>query len=230
MWESVEKRITWDQADLRDIPANRFCSSQALSLTPLPYDTGVFDMVHIRFVGLGIPEGRWGDVIDEAVRVLKRGGKLEIVEMSYDLPAAAPQSLRNSFASLLLSDLISPLPILPLRFCFPLTAALITASVAKPVFEMSWTDPPGALRDAATIWVKSALDYKGTGLVAQSTDLSPAHQKGMRGPERGGCGEKAVRVLRKAHGERWAGLEVDGPCEEEGEAKVTVWAWVATKE
>lgn len=35
-------------------------------------------MVHMRFLGLGIPEQRWGDLLDEAVRVLKPGGVLEV--------------------------------------------------------------------------------------------------------------------------------------------------------
>jgi len=84
------------------------------SLDTLPDDTGVFDLVHIRFLGLAIPEPKWGDLLEEASRILKSGGKLEIVEMSYTLPTSAPSSLRNSFASLLLANLVQPLPVLPI--------------------------------------------------------------------------------------------------------------------
>lgn len=48
------------------------------SLEGLPYDSGVFDMVHIRFVGLAVPETRWAELLDEAVRVLRPGGVLEV--------------------------------------------------------------------------------------------------------------------------------------------------------
>lgn len=36
-------------------------------------------MVHIRFVGLGVPESSWGNLFSEASRVLKRNtGVLEV--------------------------------------------------------------------------------------------------------------------------------------------------------
>jgi ubiquinone/menaquinone biosynthesis C-methylase UbiE len=50
-----------------------------ISLQELPFDTGSFDMVHIRFVGLGVPESSWSNVFSEAARVLKREtGILEV--------------------------------------------------------------------------------------------------------------------------------------------------------
>ena len=120
-------------------------------------------MVHIRFIGLAVFEAKWGDLLEEAARVLRRGGILEIVEMSYTLPPSTPASLQNSFASLLLADVIQPDPSLPIRFCLPSTPGLVPRT--KPIFERTWKEhPPGALADAVPIWVKSALDYKGTGL------------------------------------------------------------------
>lgn len=74
------------------------------SLHGLPYDSGAFDFVHIRLIGLGIPESKWVELLEEAARVLKLGGKLEIVETSYTLPPATPTSLQNSFYSVLQAD------------------------------------------------------------------------------------------------------------------------------
>jgi ubiquinone/menaquinone biosynthesis C-methylase UbiE len=45
-------------------------------------------MVHMRFLGLGIPDSRWGDVLDEIIRILKPGGILEV--SSNTLPSLAP--------------------------------------------------------------------------------------------------------------------------------------------
>lgn len=50
------------------------------SLQELPFETGSFDMVHIRFVGLGVPESMWGDLFSEAARVLK--GSTGVLEVS----------------------------------------------------------------------------------------------------------------------------------------------------
>ena len=109
-------------------------------------------MVHIRFVGLGLPESKWGDLLEEATRVLRSGGTLEIVEMAYTLPSLP-------FASLLLSDLVNPNPAMPIKFYLPIVGML-----PVPIFEQTWDVAPGALGEAVMVWVRSALDYKGTGI------------------------------------------------------------------
>jgi ubiquinone/menaquinone biosynthesis C-methylase UbiE len=49
------------------------------SLEGLPFDSESFDHVHLRFVGLGIPETAWESLLDECARVLKIGtGILEV--------------------------------------------------------------------------------------------------------------------------------------------------------
>ena len=201
MWDSIEKRITWDRVDFLDV---------------LPYDTGVFDMVHIRFIGLGVPETRWVDVLEEAARVLKRGGTLEIVEMSYTLPNSFPASLRNSFASLLLADLVQPYPVLPLRFILPTTPLLNVAGAVRPVFEKSWSNPPAPLNDCVFTWVSSALEYKGTGLITgQAKTVSHT-------------AARVRRQLVESNGKMWIRAD-EGDDTEYLDHDTTVWAWVVTK-
>ncbi|ORX39928.1 hypothetical protein BD324DRAFT_648546 [Kockovaella imperatae] len=179
---SLAHRITWSQADF---------------LTSLPYDAGVFDYVHIRFVGLGVPEPKWGDLLEEATRVLAKGGTLEIVEMAYTLGTTSHPSLINSFASLLLADLIQPFPSHPIKFYLPTIGMSPT-----PCFEQSWDHAPGAIGDAVMTWVRSALDYKGTALVKD------------RGNER------LLGALSKADEDKWVRAD-DMPS---GGASLTAWA------
>ncbi|WVQ98770.1 hypothetical protein IAU59_005901 [Kwoniella sp. CBS 9459] len=225
LWESVEQRITWQRGNF---------------LNELPFDTGVFDLVHLRFVNLGVPETKWFDLLEEATRVLKRGGKLEIVETSYRLPGTAPVSLKNSFASVILADMVHPLPLLPLQFTLPSIDSL-KGNSGRPSFEKTFTrEPPGALHDAVTVWVKSALEYKGTSLVK----TAKGGKKGLQG-----IGERVKKELMWADAKRWAfdegdvsqrrGNKVDVPNQEKEkglldpiickEDEVGVWVWVLTK-
>jgi hypothetical protein len=90
--------------------------------------------------------------------VLEPGGKIEIVETSYDLPLS-PVSLQNSFASLLLSDLVAESPAHAVNFALPMLEDVVPSSI-HPVYSETFTTPPGALRDAAAAWISSSLDYK----------------------------------------------------------------------
>ncbi|WVW83046.1 hypothetical protein I302_105063 [Kwoniella bestiolae CBS 10118] len=206
MWESVEKRVQWQRGNI---------------LNELPFDTGVFDLVHIRFVNLGIPETKWYDILEEATRVLKRGGKIEIVETSYTLPSRCPASLKNSFASMLLADTIQPLPSLAMQFNLP-SIENLKANAVKPVFHQKWKkNVPGALEDAVLDWVKSAVEYKGTGLVK--------NQKGLEGVV-----GRVKAELERSGGGKWdfsTGQSRDSGGKEgaEEDREVNVWAWVATK-
>lgn len=122
----------------------------------------------MRFLGLGVPEQRWAELLDEAVRVLRPGGVLEvsfwgaghglawpphvvscaqltvhqIVEMSCEPPPSASEMVRSRFANLLLEDYIPPNPVLALQMHLPATAGLV-ASTTRPVLSASW-DAEGA--------------------------------------------------------------------------------------
>ena len=49
------------------------------SLETLPFDSGSFDLVHLRWINLGVPEPKWQELLEEAARVLKKGtGILEV--------------------------------------------------------------------------------------------------------------------------------------------------------
>jgi hypothetical protein len=163
----------------------------------------VFDMVHIRFCGLGIPETQWGDVIEEAARVLRPGGTLEIVEMAYTLDESTPLSVKNAFGSLLMADMISPSPLFPLRFQLPSSDLLVP--LYKPVLAKSFVDP--TLSEAMVFWVKSALDGEGTGL--KKTRM----------------GRRALQAMHKED-PKWL---VVGHAEDLTN-EATVWAWVVKRQ
>nr|XP_018263819.1 uncharacterized protein I303_03692 [Kwoniella dejecticola CBS 10117]OBR85977.1 hypothetical protein I303_03692 [Kwoniella dejecticola CBS 10117] len=201
LWENLEKRVKWQRGNLWE----------------LPFDTGVFDLVHIRFVNLGVPETKWYDLLEKATRVLKRGGKLEIVETNYTLPTSSPASLRNSFASMLLADMIQPMPSLAVQFNLPAVESL-RASALKPVFHRTWThNVPGALEDAVLAWVKSASEYKGTGVVK--------NQSGLQGI----TGRVRAELSKNGQGMWDFGDDITGSDGELDDRAVNVWAWVAEK-
>lgn len=56
-----------------------FARVRSFSLKTLPFDSGSFDFVHIRWVNLGVPEAGWQDLLEEVARILKKGtGILEV--------------------------------------------------------------------------------------------------------------------------------------------------------
>jgi ubiquinone/menaquinone biosynthesis C-methylase UbiE len=56
-----------------------FADRSRCSLDGLPFESDSFDFVHLRFVGLGIPETAWEGLLDECARVLKPNtGILEV--------------------------------------------------------------------------------------------------------------------------------------------------------
>lgn len=179
-------------------------------------------MVHIRFCGLGIPESKWYDLLEECARVLRQGGVLEIVEMAYSPPTTAPPSVRNAFASLLLADMIQPSPLLPLQFNLPACEGL--KGQTRPTWEKTFLPGSGVniFGEAAMGWVRSALGYKGTGL-------------GM-----GGEGDRVLAELAATdpvwavdgrEGEDGHEGDAEGMAGEAGEAVqgTSVWAWVVTR-
>lgn len=103
-------------------------------------------MVHIRFVGLGVPEAKWPTLLEEASRVLKPGGNLEIVERSYDLPIDT--ALAPSVYS------IQPDPSLAIKFALPFTPGLKCTPPRYSIRAM----PMGAFQDANYVWADSATE------------------------------------------------------------------------
>lgn len=145
--------VSWIQADLQ---AFLFTIADP-SLQPLPFRDNYFGYIHLRFIGLGVSEHHWPSLLEECCRILEPGGKIEIVETSYDLPLAPP-SIQDSFASLLLADLVAESPAQAISFTLPMLSGIKPSSI-HPVFSEYFTSPPGALRDAATVWISSSLDY-----------------------------------------------------------------------
>lgn len=145
-----------------------------------------------------MPEHKWPSFLEECYRILEPGGKIEIVESSYDL-ALAPSSVQNSFASLLLADLVAESPAQAINFTLPMLSGIKPSSI-HPIYSESFTSPPGALRDAASVWISSSLDYKVSRRLDGGT-LAMVRQE-MRGSE---------------------------PLERMGEQPVRLWVWVIEK-
>lgn len=86
----LSRRISWVVADF---------------LEELPFPTGSFDLVHVRYVGApSIPEDRWSDFFSELTRVLKPDGHLELLERNYNFfgnveNLSIPELIRLSFGS-----------------------------------------------------------------------------------------------------------------------------------
>ncbi|TYJ57213.1 hypothetical protein B9479_002128 [Cryptococcus floricola] len=212
MWESIQRRVKWEQVDF---------------LNDLPYDTGVFDFVHIRFVALGIPESRWGDVLEEAARVLKPNGKLEIVEMTYNLPSSAPPTIKNPFDGIMASQAISQIPIFPIQFSLPAIDILSAKGLADPAFSKTWkgSESPETLTDAVLTWAESALGSE----TANRTKKARAALKNSI------LLDHLMKELGWYSKGRWRfdaknGQEKGGMHEAGEEAlEISVWAWVCTR-
>lgn len=205
-------------------------------------------MVHMRFLGLGVPETRWAELLDEAMRVLKPGGVLEasrllplspassatnpptqIVEMSFEPPPTAPPSVSNTFSSLLLSDYVQPNPLFALQLHLPATHG-VAAGATRPVMSDTFApsgaggnvfapdNAPGALADAAMTWIRSALEYKGTAFVKTPRVA-------------GSDGDRAGRVLAEINPARWPYTPPESPAETPAEGtRISLAAWVVHKE
>ncbi|KAJ9106872.1 hypothetical protein QFC19_003001 [Naganishia cerealis] len=191
-WQDIASRVIWHIGDF---------------LQDLPFDTGSFDMVHIRFVGLGVPETSWSNVFSEAARVLKREtGVMEIVEMSEILPSATPHSLKASFASLMLSSFIHQYPFIPIRPALAISALTVNEvlNVVIRRSEIGLCDPPNVLLQAMGVWVDSALGKgkhgRGKGMSGSAYGVfSKAPVGAVKTPKWGDgvMGEQALKQLRR---------------------------------
>lgn len=61
-------------------------------LKGLPFEDEQFDYIHIKRVGLGVPENKWDALFEECNRVLKPGGALELIEEDLFFPGKANDS------------------------------------------------------------------------------------------------------------------------------------------
>lgn len=89
-WADLASRIRWITGDVSVLllelawpPMSRPLISRFLSwsrsLQTLPFDSGAFDLVHLRGCNVFISENAWADVLQEAIRVLRKGtGVLEV--------------------------------------------------------------------------------------------------------------------------------------------------------
>lgn len=183
-WVSVGHESNY-MASRRLVSTSLQLNLTPISLKPLPFRTGAFDYVHMRFIGLGVPEHAWPQLLEEACRVLKSGGKLEIVDMSYQLPLSA-RSLQHSFASLLLSDYIPDDPSRAIKFALPMIDTLLPTSI-HPRMQRQLEAPPRALQDAVLGWMSSALAYKSS---ARESCRTAAHAIAILG-----WGEQSVEPI-----------------------------------
>lgn len=179
-------------------------------------------MVHLRFLSLGLSESAWPALLDEALRVLAPGGHIEIVEMSTILPSSAPASLQRSFASMLLAEMINHHPSLPINFALPLLESL-ESGMGKPVLESNG-DEEGVFADAAWAWVRSALDYKGTGI-----ERAGGNDAGMVRRVKTGLGGAVGGLWGWDDGEASESLEEKGDAVSSGREGPKIWAWVGRK-
>lgn len=224
-WKDLSERITWKIGDL---------------LKPLPFDSGTIDMVHMRFVGLSVPEHKWQDLIDEAGRVLKRDTGvvevslgflktstapdtrfLQITEMTKSLPKGTPPALRASFESLLTASFISNRPQTVIR-----PALAMSGLAYKEVFNKSCSrstpDRPEerVLGQVMATWADSAL---GKGLHGRGNGV--ASQLGTASSAAGlpAIGAAAMVALEGGHQQSQTSTEATE------EDKVTLTTWIVKK-
>jgi ubiquinone/menaquinone biosynthesis C-methylase UbiE len=76
-------------------PAN-FQFLEADALQRFPFEDGIFDFTHARFIAGFVPAERWTAVVAEMARVTRTGGWIELVE-----PVANPQSRSPAFSALM---------------------------------------------------------------------------------------------------------------------------------
>lgn len=57
---------------------------------PLPYENDTFDYIFIRCMMDVVPDEDWDDVLNELVRIMKKGGYIECLETYPDLFDTGP--------------------------------------------------------------------------------------------------------------------------------------------
>ncbi|KAG8759610.1 hypothetical protein FRC14_005475 [Serendipita sp. 396] len=65
-------------------------------LDALPFPSSHFDLVHMRRVARGVPETKWSSLLKEISRVLRPGGRLEIIEDDLSFPGGLEQQQYSS--------------------------------------------------------------------------------------------------------------------------------------
>lgn len=101
---SIAQRITWVHGNFLT--------------TRLPFDDDEFDHVHVRFIAQGVPENKWGTLLEEINRVLEPGGSIEQIEDDVIFPqlprwftsALRSRSRHHSTASITQEKTTGPSP------------------------------------------------------------------------------------------------------------------------
>lgn len=95
--DDIQRRISWVVANVLD---------------GLPFANGSFDYVNIRFLNHAIPSHKWSAVLQDAVRVLKPNGFLEVLDGDWSFFGAPMAMLTDDYNALLagqLTDTTSPI-------------------------------------------------------------------------------------------------------------------------
>lgn len=197
-------RIKWQALDLCVLPlycvqvdASRLMSS----LQPLPYKDRSFDFVHMRLVGLGVPEQRWPALLEEALRVLKPGGKLEIVETHYDL-RIDDLAVQKAYSTFLTTHSIPDDPARAINFLLLLLDSDGEGSGARTIeLQQQFEAPRGTLGEGRDVHVYglSSLNHLHSAHPPGPSMLSACRELGWTDPP---------------------GVKHDGP--------LTVYVWVLT--
>ncbi|BGP30879.1 hypothetical protein JCM10296v2_002638 [Rhodotorula toruloides] len=136
-----------------DLPPNidwRISFIQTSFSTPLPF-RAEFDYVRVAHVNLALQEQDWTTLLDEALRVLKPGGFLEVVEQDYSTwlsrrtpstpspSRAAPHPVDDIFTHAFRANFINPRPlsVLPANFAMSGTGFSSTGRISLPISTLS---------------------------------------------------------------------------------------------
>ncbi|PFH49806.1 hypothetical protein AMATHDRAFT_62438 [Amanita thiersii Skay4041] len=133
--------------------------------TRLPFDDDEFDHVHIQYIARGVPENKWGVLLDEVNRVLSPGGSVEIIEEDVVFPvlpkwftAALRSRVRRESTVHLPEGTSRPLPVTPSRNIPPHDHALLE-SLVQAVYEERFinTRPTAVLPGYFTSYFRQSI-------------------------------------------------------------------------
>ncbi|BGO90402.1 hypothetical protein NBRC10512_004113 [Rhodotorula toruloides] len=148
-----------------DLPASmdsRISFIQTSFLLPLPF-RAEFDYVRVAHVNLALQEQDWTSLLDEALRVLKAGGLLEVVEQDHSTwlsrpdpstpssSRAAQHPIDDIFTHAFRADFINPRPlsVLPANFAMAGISFSSTGRIALPMSTSSVAQRTSLLTSAA---------------------------------------------------------------------------------
>ena len=84
-------------ADLDDMPGNLEVECCNLNRSLNSYPSGHYDLIHSRLLGPGIDKSRWPGYVRDLLRLLKRGGWVQLVEFYYIFQSDSGRLQDNSY-------------------------------------------------------------------------------------------------------------------------------------